>query len=367
MKAVAVSPQERSVALLDIDRPRLARPGDVLLRVLDVGICGTDREICHFDYGTPPGGSPHLVLGHEALAQVVETGAAVTGLATGDLVVPMVRRPCEVADCAPCRARRQDFCTTGRFTERGIKEAHGFMTELIVEDAQYLVPLDPALREIGVLVEPLTIAEKALAQVWQIQRRLPWGRGGAQPGHGLNAVVLGAGPVGLLGAMKLRAAGFTTYVYARTPAPNVRAALAERIGARYVSSETVAPRDLPQLAGNVDLVYEAVGASQVAFEVLQHLGTNGVFVFTGVPGRKGPVSIDTDAIMRNLVLRNQVVLGSVNAGRDAFEEAARDLVRFEELWPGALAQMITGRFPAEAHGELLLGRAEGIKNVVRLG
>lgn len=367
MKAIAITPAERSVALLQIDRPRILRPTDVLLRVLDVGVCGTDREICRFDYGTPPAGSRHLVLGHEALAEVVETGPEVRGLSTGDLVVPMVRRPCPHAHCVPCRAGRQDFCVTGDFTERGIKDQHGFMTELIVEDAQYLVPLPASLREVGVLVEPLTIAEKALAQVSRIQSRLPWGcAAGLHDGVCHRALVLGAGPVGLLGAMALRATGFATTVYARTPAPNVRAALVERIGARYVSSEDVPVDALPETIGPIDLVYEAVGASQISFEVLAQLGTNGVFIFTGVPGRKAPVAVDTDLIMRNLVLRNQVVFGSVNAGRESFEMAARDLARFEELWPGALAAMITGRFPAEAHRDLLLGRAEGIKNVVRI-
>ncbi|MFI5317618.1 MAG: alcohol dehydrogenase catalytic domain-containing protein, partial [Myxococcota bacterium] len=128
MKAVAVAPKSQALGLIDHERPRPVRPHEVLVRILDVGVCGTDREICAFEYGTPPGGSERLVIGHEALGQVEQVGSAVTRVRPGDLVVPMVRRPCAEPDCRACRESRQDFCYTGRFSERGIKEQHGFMT-----------------------------------------------------------------------------------------------------------------------------------------------------------------------------------------------------------------------------------------------
>lgn len=370
MKAIAVLPSERDVRLVDVPAPTIQRPSQAKLRILEVGVCGTDREICAFDYGTPPAGSPHLVIGHEALGEVIEVGSAVTTLRPGDLVVPMVRRPCAVPTCTSCRADRQDFCFTGEFRERGIREEHGFMTELVVEEEKYLVPVPSALRPAAVLVEPLTIAEKALIQVFQMQERLPWScphRPGKDHGHCRRAVVLGAGPVGLLGALALRASDFETIVYSREPAPNEKSALVLSIGAAYVSSEDETPEALAKRVGGIDLVYEAAGASAVAFEMMKALGPNSMFVFTGVPGRKAPIEVDTDRLMRDLVLKNQVVFGTVNAGRDAFEAAIRDLGRFASRWPDAVGRLVTARHPVEHYRELLLARPTGIKNVISFG
>lgn len=367
MKAVAVFPAERQVRLIDHPEPVIASPTEVRLRMLEVGVCGTDREIVTFQYGTPPAGSPYLVIGHESLGEVVEVGAAVTRVKPGDLAVPMVRRPCAVPTCLACRAGRQDFCTSGRFTERGISGAHGFMTEFVVDDERYMNPVPRTLRDVGVLTEPLTIAEKAITQVWQVQRRLPWvtpPQPGVAPAHGLRAVVLGAGPVGLLGAMVLVNAGFTTTVYSRASGPHDKAGLVAALGATYLAAEDHTLAQLAAAVGNIDLVYEATGASKVAFELMEVLGTNGVFVFTGVPGRKGPVELDTDLIMRNLVLKNQVVFGTVNAGRDAYERAIADLSVFTARWPGAVRRLITGRYPiADAPG-VLVGAPAGIKSVI---
>ncbi len=352
-----MNPESRSIDIVEHDEPEPAAATDVRLRMLEVGVCGTDREIAAFEYGDPPPGSDHLVIGHESLAEVVEVGPGVTSLQPGNLVVPMVRRPCPHASCRPCRSGRQDFCSTGDFRERGIKQQHGYMAELVVDDQDYMNLVPEALRNVAVLVEPLTIAEKALEQVEHIQRRLPWGT------EDHRAVVLGAGPVGLLGAMALIVAGFDTWVYSRSPAPNDKADLAEAVGARYISSETHSADELREEVGNIDLVYEAVGASKVSFDVLSVLGTNGVFVFTGVPGRKAPIEVDTDRLMRNLVLRNQVVLGSVNAGKGAFEAAIRHLTEHNRRWPDVLGSLVS-HYPMEAYEELLTGRAGGIKQVI---
>jgi threonine dehydrogenase-like Zn-dependent dehydrogenase len=367
MKAIAVSPERRRVELVDHPEPRIASAKDVKVRMLDVGVCGTDREICAFEYGTPPAGSDHLVIGHESLGEVVELGRDVDRVRLGDLVVPMVRRPCVHERCVACRSERQDFCYTGEFRERGIHTAHGFMTEVIVDDERYMNVVPRELRDVAVLVEPLTIAEKALAQIRQVQMRLPWACSVERAkgnGHCHRALVLGAGPVGLLGAMALAADGFDTYVYSREPVPNAKADLVSAIGARYVSAVDTPVEGLPGVMGNIDVVYEATGASRLAFEVMKVLGTNGVFVFTGVPGRKAPVEVDTDLIMRNLVLKNQVVFGTVNAGRETFEAAIADLGRFMRLWPKAVRSLITARHPVAAYGELLLGAPSGIKNVI---
>lgn len=374
MKAVAVFPEKREIKSIEHEEPWIMSPTEVKLRMLEVGICGTDKEIANFDYGTPPQGFGYLVIGHESLGEAVEVGPGVGHIKPGDLVVPMVRRPCPHAHCRACRAGRQDFCFTGDFTERGIKEAHGFMTEFVVDEERYMNVVPRELRPVAVLIEPLTIAEKALAQVWQVQQRLPWGcpviPGSAASAEGAGychqAVVLGAGPVGILGAMLLVAAGFETYVYSREPKPSLKANLVESFGAKYVSSEAASVEQLAAEVGSIDLVYEAVGASRLAFDMLKVIGPNSVFVFTGVPGRKAPIEVDTDFIMRSLVINNQVVFGTVNAGREAFEAATRDLGIFMTRWPDAVQSLITGRYPMEAHLDLLLGKLGGIKNVIAI-
>jgi threonine dehydrogenase-like Zn-dependent dehydrogenase len=369
MRAIAVNPAIKNIGIIDVPEPKLTTSTDVKLRMIEAGVCGTDKEICAFEYGTPPAGSADLIIGHESLGEVVEVGAKVTRVKTGDLVVPMVRRPCPHKTCPACRAGRQDFCFTGDFTERGIKERHGFMAQYVVDDEQYMNPVPCEMRDTAVLVEPLTIAEKALIQVSGVQQRLPWScprEPGKAQAHCHRAVVLGAGPVGLLGAMALITRGFDTYVYAREAVPNLKASVVEMIGGTYFSAADCSLEQLTAKVGNVDLVYEATGASRLAFDMISLLGTNGIFIFTGVPGRKGPVEIDTDLMMRNLVLRNQVVFGTVNAGRDAFEASIHDVGVFSKRWPDAVRSLITGRFPMDAHRDLLLGRADGIKNVIQL-
>lgn len=371
MKAVAIFPATREVKLVDEPEPKITTPTDVRFRILDVGVCGTDKELCAFKYGTPPAGSDHLVIGHESLGEVVEVGQGVSRVAVGDLVVPMVRRPCGHPECVACASGRQDFCSTNDYTERGIKERHGFLTELVVDDERYLNVVPRALRDVGVLVEPLTIAEKALAQVRQIQQRLPWAcPTPTTPGRGVNgchrALVLGAGPVGLLGAMALAADGFETFVYSRGGADSPRGRLVREIGGTFLEAETTRLADLPRRIGAIDVVYEATGVSALAFDALAVLGTNGVCVLTGVPGRApAPATVDTDRLMRGMVLQNQVLLGSVNASREDFETAVRDLGTFRSRWPGALGALITGRFPLDAYaGQLLAQPADAIKNVL---
>ena len=369
MRAVGVFPGRKEVRLVDHVAPKISDDDEVKIRSLEVGICGTDKEICTFVYGAPPSGFDYLVIGHESLGMVEEAGANVRGLKRGDLVVPSVRRPCPDPNCQPCRAGLQDFCATGNFTERGIKQRHGYMTEFYVEHEQFLNFVPANLRDVAVLVEPLTVAEKGLAQAWKVQQRLPWISEDAppdQPGKGLNAVVLGAGPIGILGAMALVANGFKTYVYSRMQKPNPKAELVESFGATYISSESETPDQLAERVGNIDLIYEGIGVSKVSFDVLRVLGQNGIFIFTGIPAPKAPISIAGDQTMRNIVLKNQAVIGTVNADRAAFQHAIRDLGVFIQRWPDAIKSLITGRFPVENYRDLLLGDKDrtSIKNII---
>jgi threonine dehydrogenase-like Zn-dependent dehydrogenase len=324
-----------------------------------VGICGTDREIGAFHYGTPPAGSDDLILGHEALAEVVETGPDVTAVRTGELVVPTVRRPCPHRRCAPCRAHRQDFCVTGDFAERGIKEAHGFLQEYVVEEDEYLVHAHRKLAEVAVLTEPLSVAAKAAEQGAAIQERLPWER------TRVRGLVLGAGPVGLLGALSMVVHHLDVFVYSLEPATDVRAKISGDLGATYVSGSEVPLRDLAKKFGVMDLIYEAVGISSVGFDALSALGPNGLLVFTGVPAPGKPRPVDTDTLMRDLVLKNQLVFGTVNASRSAYETALSELEQGMFLFPEGVRSLITQRHTIEEAPALIAARG-GIKQVVHL-
>jgi threonine dehydrogenase-like Zn-dependent dehydrogenase len=367
MKAVAVFPRTQEVKIIEHEVPELRRPDQVKLRILDVGMCGTDKEICAFEYGTPPPGSDYLVIGHESLGEVIEVGPAVSNVKVGDLVVTTVRRPCPHPECRPCRAGYPDFCSTGDYTERGIKGEHGFMTEYVVDHQRSLHVVPPQLRDVAVLTEPLTIAEKAIDQAWHIVRRLPWlNLDSQEEARRLNptAVVLGAGPVGLLGVMKLMVAGWETSVYALPPAPSPSSDVVEAIGGKYYSQGKIPLEAQKALFGHINLVYEATGASRLAFEALKLLGPNSVCIFTGIPSLKGAIEIDADLLMRNIVLKNQLVFGTVNASAEDFDAAIRDIDVFHQRWPEALGALITSRSAPEGAPGLLQGRRGGIKNVI---
>ncbi len=359
MRALAVFPERRELRLVEVPIPAAKGDHDVVVRVREVGVCGTDREICDFHYGIPPAGSDGLVLGHEALGEVVEIGPSVRGVERGDLVALTVRRPCRDKSCVACGVGRQDFCVTGEFRERGIKQADGFMTELVVEDERYLVAVPRALAEVAVLVEPLTIAAKASVELDAILRRYPW-----EP-TGMRGLVLGAGPIGLLGAMMLVAHDIEAFVYSLEPADSDRARLARSFGADYVSARDTPLSDLAARMGHVDVVFEAVGTAKVAFSALHVLAPNGVFIFSGVPGGHMPIEMDLDGIMRSIVLKNQVLFGTVNASRSAFEASVRHLEQFMALFPDAVRALITERASLE-QAPALLRRAGGIKQVVAL-
>jgi threonine dehydrogenase-like Zn-dependent dehydrogenase len=369
MKAIGVFPRTKDVRVVDVPEPQMTGSGSVRIRMLEVGVCGTDKEIMRFEYGDPPPGSDFLILGHESLGEVVETTPGVSSVRSGDLAVVTVRRPCPHPECMACRNGQQDFCYTGDFQERGIKQIGGFMTEQVVENEAFIVAVPKELRDIAVLTEPLTIAEKAFQQVLDIQRRLPWtspAAGSEPPLSGRKGVVLGAGPVGILGAMKLVLAGCEITVYSLEPAGGEKARIVESFGAKYISSADLPASGLSEATGGIDVVYEATGAARLAFDVLQELGANAIFVFTGVPGRKYPVEVDTGLVMRKMVLQNQVVFGTVNAGKNDFAAAIRDLRLFREQFPNTMHQMISRRISMEDLPKLDWKHTSGIKTVVEM-
>jgi Threonine dehydrogenase and related Zn-dependent dehydrogenases len=368
MRAIAVFPANKEIAYIEHPEPQITRPEQVKLKVLDVGICGTDRHICTFHFGELPADSPYLIPGHEALAEVSAVGSAVTELHVGDLVVPEVRRPCLDSTCRACRAGQQDYCYSGTYQERGIQGLHGYMTEMVVEEnTRHLHRVPAHLRDVAVLTEPLTIAEKAYAQILQIQQRLPWfieSPTSQEPGRGLKALVLGAGPIGLLGAMLFVSQGFETLVYSRATLPNTKATLVHEIGATYVSSTTTTPQELTQQYGPIDVVYEAVDAAPLAIEILPYLNRNAIYLFTSPALPEQPFGIDAATALHTLTGYNQVIVGTVNAGPATFTAAIEHLALFQQHWPQTLSTLITERVPLDQARTLLTERQPGIKYVV---
>lgn len=361
MQALAVFPSKKQIDLLDIPEPRLTGANEVLLRVREVGLCGTDREIASFEYGVPPAGADHLVLGHESLAEVVEAGPKVRNLKAGDLVAAMVRRPCPHAECRACRAGRQDFCETGDYIERGIKGIDGFLTEYVVEDEAYLVKVPPALADVAVLVEPLTVVAKAANQLRAIFHRLPF-----DPGQ-QRGLVLGAGPIGILGAMVLIANNIETTVYSRDSEESAQAALVRSLGAQYVSSTSTPFERLSKNIGGFDVVLEAVGFAPLMMAASHALKPNGILALTGVPPELVTAELNVGRTLRDLVLRNNVVFGTVNAGHGDHLAAIQFLEQFMILFPDSLRSLITHRMPLSDVPEALTQtQKKGIKSVVQM-
>jgi threonine dehydrogenase-like Zn-dependent dehydrogenase len=274
------------------------------------------------------------VIGHEVIGRVSEVGPSVTTVAPGDLVTVTVRRP---DDCPACQSGEPDMCLEHRYTERGIAGAHGFMAERIVEYEHWVIRIPDHLEAVGVLTEPLTVVEKAVRQARLIQRRLThWNL--------KTAVVMGAGPIGLLGTLLLRSEGVDVYTVARTPAPNPAAEIVTACGATYVSTRETPLAGQAQSLPGIDLILECSGSSQVVFESTEILGNNGVLVLLSLTPEHETAEIPIGRINRHLVAGNKVVVGSVNAGMEDFTNAVASLARFEDLWPGLAASMITHRF-----------------------
>ncbi len=344
MRAIVVTPgTPRSARLVELPQPERG-PGEVLVRVLECGIDGTDREIDAGAYGEAPTGEDRLVLGHESLGEVVETCPGVECPARGDLVVPTVRRPCPQR-CFNCRNGEFDFCLTGDYLERGIKGLHGFLLECFAERPEFLVGVTRELRDVAVLLEPLAIVEKAFRQVAAIQEPMRWAPE--------RVIITGAGGIGLLATFLARLRGLETLVYSRGPATGARGEILRQIGADYVDA---GERTLAQAAaefGPPDLVLEATGFSPLAWQAAGLLRRNGVVGLLGLPSGERMNVIPSDRLNAELVLGNRLIFGSVNAHRLDFERGAADLWAIRERWAGALELVITRRVPLEHIREAL--------------
>ena len=335
MKGIVAEPPKRdSVKLIEIPEPIIGK-SEVLLKTLCVGIDGTDREIDEGIYGTPPNGFDYIVLGHEAVARVQEIGAQVKGLSEGDLVVPTVRRPCE-ENCLNCRVGETDMCLTGNYFEHGIYRLHGFASEYAVSDADFLVKIPKELEAVAVLLEPLSIAEKAVVQSFKIQQRAQW-----KPE---KAFIVGAGPLGLLATMVLRLKGLEVYAAATRKKESLKAEIVRSVGGKYVN---VRETPIETLEEKFDIVIEATGRVEPALETLNVLGPNSVMCFLGVYREKKACQ-EFGKVLTNVVLGNRLMFGSVSSNKKHFEMGIKGMLEIRRQYGNALDKLITKtRYPTD--------------------
>ncbi len=348
MKAVAVFPgKPNSVHLAELPKPSVDDvPGGrgVLVKVLRVGVDGTDKEINAAEYGAAPDGYDFLVTGHEGFGQVEAVGPNVTEVQPGDYVVATVRRP---GGSLYDLIGTNDMTTDDTYFERGINLRHGFLTEYYVDDAEFIVKIPRGLREVGVLLEPMTVVEKGIAQAYEIQRRLRVWRP-------RRAAVMGAGTIGLLATLVLRLRGLEVTTFGLTRKPYLNSELIEALGARYESTADLPILDGAGKLGPFDLIFEATGYSPVVFDSMQALGKNGVLVLSSVTGGDRKVEVPADRINLEFVLGNKVMVGTVNANREYFEMGVRDMAQAESEYPGWLGQLLTHPVKGlESYRELL--------------
>ncbi len=360
MKAIAVIPgKPKSIHLRELPKPSPDAVPDgrgVLVQVLRVGVDGTDKEINDAEYGAPPKGDDFLILGHESFGRIEAVGPNVNGFKPGDYVVASVRRPgMSIYD----EIGMQDMTTDDVYFERGINLLHGFLSEYYVESSDYLIKVPGQLRHAGVLLEPTSVAEKAINQAYEIQRRLRvW-----KP---RRAAVLGSGTLGLIASVILKLRGLQVTTFGKTPAPYLNSDLLTEIGVRYINTDDLSLTKAAEQFGPFDLIIEGTGYSPLVFEAMEVLGKNGVLVMVSVTGGNRNVEVPSDRINQGFVLGNKVAVGSVNASIDDFRRGVADLSQAELQYPGWLAKLLTHPVKGLENYEQLIQTLTGARGAIKV-
>jgi glucose 1-dehydrogenase len=345
MRALTVAPGVANSARVDdIAAPPLS-DGAVLVRTIAIGVCGTDRDIVCGHYGWAPPGERRLVIGHESLGTVHEAPAN-SGVNVGDLVVGIVRRP-DPVPCTACAVGEWDMCRNGLYTERGIKERHGFGSELFRIEPDFLVKVDPALGIAAVLLEPASVVAKAWDHTERIGQR-------ARSWRPKTMLVTGAGPVGLLAALIGAQHGLDVHVLDHREHSRKRNLVARLGGVYHVDT-------LANIALRPDILMECSGAPDVVRDVLGNTASAGIVCLLGVTASGHDFGIDIGALNRTMVLDNDTVFGTVNANRLHYEMAAEMLGAADKAW---LCSLITRHEPVEHWTRSLDRRPDDIKVIV---
>jgi threonine dehydrogenase-like Zn-dependent dehydrogenase len=358
MRAIAITPLvPESTRLVELEKPQPG-PGQVLVRTLAVGVCGTDMGLHHGEAGQAPPGDDYLIIGHESIGRVEAVGPPAKGLAPGDYVACPVRRPC-ADNCLNCRQGEADMCLTGTFTERGIKGQHGFLAEYYVEEPRWLVKVPPPLKDVAVLLEPLSVVEKLVAQVFAIQSRLlSW-----QP---RRAVVIGTGAIGMLAAALFRLRGLEVHSFARTPPGGARSRALEAMGATYWSTADLPLTSLARELGPADVILEASASTQAALAAMDALNANGVLCLVGLYPRELRQDVALGRLAFEMMVSNRLVFGSVNGSARHFEMGIAHMAEMEQRWPGMLTGLFTRRLPMDQFAQAFQRPPGEIKAVIQI-
>lgn len=357
MIALTMLRDKPGIHIINLPKPEISRPDEVLIKVKQAGVDGTDFNMYKFNLQDPAEGKNEIVLGHEMVGVVEAVGGKVKSLAPGDAVVATVRRGCGI--CLPCLNNQSDMCLTGLYTERGIHKADGFFTEYVVDQEQYMVRVPSELKkDMAVLTEPLSIVEKGIEQIKLIQSRLPWACD--HPEHDFSspdwggcktAMVIGAGPLGILAASLLRLAQVRTTVIDIVPDDHPKSQLVNSIGASYVNGTGRTTAEIVEsccgLEARFDIVFEASGASTTALEMFNYISRSSIFVMTGIPRAEMVGQLDMAQMLRQIVRNNQVIVGSVNSNRSHFEMAIKDMEAIKARFGDIMGKMITHHYKLE--------------------
>ena len=375
MLAVGLLRDKEGAHLFELPEPTIERPDEVLVRIKQVGLDGTDFGMVRQKEHDLPEGRSEMAMGHEMVGVVEAIGKEVRSVLPGELVTMTVRRGC--GQCHPCLHDQSDMCMTGLYTERGIHRLDGYLTRFAVDHEQYVVKAPSELADVAVFTEPVSIAEKAVQQIKIIQSRLPWTC--PHPDHTfdsdnwgvcLNALVLGAGPLGLLATALLRLEGVTTWTADILPDDHIKARMVERVGASYIDSRDKTAEELVDfcsLQGSVNIIIEASGAAATALELIPYLARSSIYVMTGIPREGLLTQIDAAEIVREMVRKNQVLVGSVNSNRTHFEMALRDIARIDSAFSGLFTDLITHRYSLENARQAVSAKDAGhIKTVIEV-
>jgi threonine dehydrogenase-like Zn-dependent dehydrogenase len=344
MKAITIIPgKPNSASVRDVPEPPVS-DGSILVRAIELGICGTDFELISAEYGFAAPGANYLILGHESLGRVEEAPAG-SGFAKGDLVVGIVRRP-DPEPCVACAVGEWDMCRNGKYTERGIKERNGFGSERWRIEPEFALKLDNSLRDVGVLMEPATILAKAWDHISRIGERAKWAP--------RTLLVTGAGPIGLMAALMGKQRGLEVHVLDRVD-EGLKPELVKALGGTYHTSAVDQVGFLP------DVAIECTGVSTVIAATMSHLGNDGILCLTGVSSKDQNQTVDLGTINRNMVLENAVMFGSVNANRRHYELAEQALLRADRQW---LTRVISRHVPIGRFADALERHPDDIKVVI---
>ncbi len=362
INAIGVRKGSTEPELFRIEAPRITKPSEALLEMVNVGVCGTDKDIIENSLVDAPEGDDKLILGHEGLGKVAETGSGVKSLKKGDYAVIIPRHGCGI--CTPCRTGRSDFCETGLYTASGQHKRHGFNSELYVEEEEYLVKVPRQLVNVAALIEPFSIIEKAVEQIRHMQKRVP-----AHDFSKSRAVVFGMGSVGIAAIAILRANSIQTYVLGRRGPEDLKVQLVKELGAAYIDIRGKDVNRIKDEIGTADIIIEATGGTQLVIDLIELMSRNGIYVFLGIPKGAEELCFNIKGMIHKLVRQNLLIVGSVNSQKPHFKAALKDMARIQKSHNMILDRIITHKFTMqqykEAFGQDKEGQIKGIMDYTK--